>query len=236
MRGLRAAPELEPAPTPFNPAELPGLVWLAQADSLSATPVASWSYGAGSLTAAGAAEPAWNSSSSNLGKQPSVVYSSGNVMTAPSTAALQLAGDLTICSVMYVTSVPAGYATVISKGTTSEFDAYVQGGTNPTLARNGNPTGLGAITTIVNRPVIITFTCSGTNWVCYVNGAQVGTTSTGSAATATANAVQVGQRADAGTTLIGEQPFTALCSGALSQAYLLGLHRFLGRKYGIAVQ
>jgi hypothetical protein len=81
---------------------------------------------------------------------------------------------------------------------------------------------------------IVTYTCSGLSGACYVNGTAQGTAVLG-ASTTTANAVQLGQRGDAGTTLNGEQPETVVYNNALSSSNLTALHRYLGTKYGISV-
>lgn len=224
----------------FSPASLPNLVWWTHADTLSASPVSSWSYGAGNATqGTGASQPTWSSSSSNVGGKSSVLYNGSQFLAATSTSALQLTSDLTICSVIYIASYPAGFATIISKGASAEFDAYVSSAGTPTFgSSNTSPVGgtAGTVSTATKTIVTITVSVSGTTVSFYVNGVAKGTGAAGGAGpAATSNAVQIGQRGDAGTTLNGEQPETILCGSVLSAANLTSLHRYLGGKYGISV-
>jgi hypothetical protein len=146
---------------------------------------------------------------------------------------LQLS-DCTICSVVYIVSYPTGFATIISKGAAGEFDTYISSAGTPTFGRNSSAQAYNAGTVSTAVKTIVTYTCSGLSGACYVNGTAQGTAVLGNATT-TANAVQLGQRGDAGTTLNGEQPEVIVYNSALAVGNLTALHRYLGKKYGITV-
>ena len=222
---------------PFSPANLPNLVWWTHADTLSASPVSSWSYGPANATqGTGASQPTWSSSSSNVGGKASVLYNGSQFMAAPNTASLQLTGDLTICSVIYIVSYPAGFATVISKGNGAEFDCYVSSAGTPTFSAGHFGSFAGTAGTVSTATkTIVTYVIGGANLAFYVNGSAAGTAASVAGQTSSSNAVQIGQRSDAGTTLNGEQPETIMCAQALNTGQLTQLHRYLGAKYGITV-
>jgi hypothetical protein len=222
----------------FTPANLSSLVFWAQADSLSSSPVSSWSYGAGNLTqGTGGSQPTWTASSAHVNNQPSVLYNGSKVMSAANTSALQLTGSLTICTVIYFTTL-GSFNTVVSKGATSEFDVYVSSAGTPVFINSnigaiaGNA---GTISAATKTILTITFSAGGSGVAFYVNGTAAGTNASAGAPASTTNAVFVGQRSDAGTTLNGEQPQVILCNTALSATDLTSLHRYFGTKYNITV-
>lgn len=218
----------------FSPAVLSGLVFWANAGTLTASPVSSWSYGAANLTqGVGADQPTWSASSSNVGNNPSVIYASPQFLSAANTAALQLTGDLTISAVAFLGSARS-FNTIITKGVTSEFDVYVDASSTVTFSANGGPVNgtTGAFPAAVVG--IVTITCTSNALAFYTNGIAKGT-ATRASTTTTVNPVQLGQRSDAGTQLIGEEPEVVMYNRALSANELLKLHRYFGKKYGIAV-
>lgn len=219
----------------FSPDMIPGLVFWTNANSLNTSPVASWSYGPANMTGTGGTEPTWTSTSLNVHNE-SVLYSGTQLLTTPSTPALQITGDITISSVMYVASYPGGVpATILSKGSVSEYDFYATSGGLVVFVRNGTAlstagavfsTALAFIVTVVQKANVVDI---------YVNGSNVLHSTSGVTPPTTTNAVQLGERSGAGTVLDGEQPETIVYNSALSSAQLENLHAYLGAKYDIPV-
>jgi hypothetical protein len=219
--------------TPNYPATIPGVVLQLDAATLSASPVSSWSYGAGNFTqATGASQPLWTASSANVNNLPSVVYDSTKVMSAPSTTALQLVGDMTIATVMYFAATPSLF-TVVSKGVTGgiEFDVYLQ---NSSVAFGRGLTGVISPVLVTGQLCSLILTIMGKTATFYVNGRQMCTgPTTGLGPGATSNAIFIGQRTDAGTKLNGEQPELLLVNRALTPIEIATLALFWNIKYNI---
>ena len=231
--GLTLGGVVSSAPA-FTPASSPGLVAWLHADSLSASPVPSWSYGLGNFTN-GVNRPTWSASSANVGGAKSVLYSGTQSLSTPNTSALQLTGDFTISTVIYQTGV--GLPTVISKyaGTGGEFDILINGATNIANCvqyNGGTPTAVSSSAVYMpNVAFLMTIIKSGTTISFRKNMAAAGSGTNASAVSATTNAVSIGRRSDNGTTIIGEQPEIVICNQALAGTDLSNLESYLMAKY-----
>lgn len=227
-----------PSGPPYTPTAAPGLVWWTHADSLSASPVASWSYGAGNVVNGGATKPTWSAASANVGGAASVLYSGTQLLTAPSTSALQLTGDFTISSVVYYTS--AVLNIVISKmnaaATSGEFDIAISGAANVAAINQWLSGSLVSVSSTAvfaaGAAFVITIIKSGTTVSFRKNRVAAGSGTIGAGVTATANAVVIGRRADNGVNLTGEQPEIVMCNQALAGTDLTNLEGYLRAKYG----
>jgi hypothetical protein len=215
--------------TPNYPATIPGVVLQLDAATLSASPVSSWSYGAGNFTqATGASQPLWSASSANVNGKPSVLYDGTKVMSTPSTVALQLGQDLTIATVLYIpTSISS--STILSK--TTEFDAYIPS-VNASILRSGvigRTNGLYVANVIFSLILVM----SSGLFSAYYNGVYVTGWNVVANTATSSNAVYIGQRADGLTTLNGEQPEVLLINRALAPIEVATLALFWNIKYNI---
>jgi hypothetical protein len=163
--------------------------------------------------------------------KPSVVYDGARSMAAANTVALQLTGDITVCTAVYLGSLRS-FNTILSKGSVSEFEMSVDSTGAFTCQRRGASatdsmtSGAGKVAAAV--PQILTFVQIGTAASFYVNGVLVASpTASHNPYTATTNPVMVGQRADAATSLIGEQPEVVVCNAGLTGSDLTKLHAYM---------
>jgi hypothetical protein len=241
------------------PSIIPGTVMQLDAATLTSSPVSSWSYAANPnggpndfttvptgnfVQATGAKQPIWTPSSINVNGQPSVVYDGTKVLSYTPTASdpisLLAASDMTMATIMYLSSFPI-QPTVVSKGTsTGGFDFYFQG------SNSLNP-GRGIIATIpASAPYPTPFvagklfslivTISATTATTYVNGAyEFSGLTSGMTTTPNTNPVFIGQRTDAGTKLFGEQPELLLINRCLAPSEIATLHAFWATKYNLPV-
>jgi hypothetical protein len=222
---------------PNYPSKIPGTVLQLDAATLSASPVSSWAYAADTGPATGvftqatsAKQPTWTAASANTNGMPSVIYDGTKVMATPNTTALQLGQDLTIATILYG-SVGFSSSTIVSK--TTEFDSYIPS-VNASIVRNGaigRTNGLYVANVLFSLIQVIS---SGMFSVFY-NGVYVSGGNVAGSAAASANAVQIGQRADVLTTLTGEQPELVIVSRALAVSEIVTLHAFWAAKYKLPV-
>ena len=229
------------------PANIPGTVLQLDAATLSASPVSSWSYEAnplGGTTVAtgnftqgtGSKQPVWTASSANMNGLPSVIYDGTKVMSAPSTAALQLIGDMTMATVIMSTDLTNFNTVGCSKGPSSEFDMFVAATNQGRFVRQGIANFfIPIVSTGVTYSMI--FTSNSSVATFYLNGVVVKFFSSVNFPTVstTANAVFIGQRSDAVTKLIGEQPELLLINRCLAPIEIATLHQFWATKYNLPV-
>lgn len=207
--------------------------------TLNGSNVSAWadqgSNGNNASQGTSADQPAFVSSSSNVGNKASISYTASvpDFLSVSNAASLQLTGDMYVAAVMYVTSYPAGFATVISKGSVSEYDIFIQNSGAFKVVKGGTTVSYSASAPTATRYLISYNQASGTG-TAYLNGTSVGTGSPSTPSTTT-NPVRLGARSDSGTTLNGEQPEIVLVNRALTGTELTNMHRYFGNKYGISV-